>query len=78
MDFITGLLLVGPAIRMSIEEALAHPVRPPLSPLIQLTGSGSMSIPPKLKCIPIQSLPSQMEIHTVSLNTTEWYVPYHN
>jgi hypothetical protein len=34
MDFITGLLLVDPAIRMSIGEALAHPVRPPLSPLV--------------------------------------------
>jgi hypothetical protein len=29
MDFITGLLLADPAMRMSIEEALVHPVRPP-------------------------------------------------
>jgi hypothetical protein len=65
MDFITGLLLADPAIRMSVDEALAHPVRPPLPSLIQLTGSGSMSIPPKLRCVPIQSLPSQMVIHTV-------------
>jgi hypothetical protein len=28
MDFITGLLLVDPTIRMSMKEALAHPVRP--------------------------------------------------
>jgi serine/threonine protein kinase len=75
MDFITGLLLVDPTIRMSIEEALAHPVRPPPSPLIQLISSGSMSIQPGLKCIPTLSLPNQMEIHTVSQNTTEWYVP---